>query len=978
MSNEPVEPVAEDEWSSMLVACLEAIDKREVNNRQELLARYPHFAPQLNQFLAGEERLDRWTAPLRVALQAGSAPAAEQAASLLHAPRQLGDFRILRELGRGGMGVVYEAEQMSLGRRVALKVLPFAATMDSRYLQRFQNEARAAASLEHPHIVPVYGVGCERAVHYYAMKFIKGQSLAAIIEAQRQPSKPRPLGIGETQALPDGRGSDNTSPIAAITTQRAPGDAAAYRQIAEWGIQAAEALEHAHSLGIVHRDIKPANLMIDGHGSLWVTDFGLARTSADAGLTMTGDMLGTLRYMSPEQARAKHGLVDNRTDLYSLGVTLYELLTGTPAVTGTDREEILNRIILEDSKPPRSFDGSIPRDLETIVLKAMGKAPSDRYATARDLADDLRCFLEHKPIQARRPMLLARSIRFARRHQGAVLVALVMLLLVTAILAVSVVLLVNEKAKTNTALKRVDAKNRWARRAVNDMYSRVATKWLAHEPHMTNVQKEFLQRALEFYEELAAEESTDPEERLERAVAFRHMGDIRGGGWHRSAGGEESYRMAVRLCEELRVEFPENTKYREELGQCLRSLGRFLADHEQLGEAEQQLRRALALFSEQTNEFAALPEYLEDVGESHEDIGILWQRMGKAEQAEEALKKSIQFRKRLADNQADSAAAKERLAFGYLTLGELLANQRRLSQSEAALREALSIFERSLDASTTTPWVRSTLGGGGNNILADVLLDLHRPNEAEEAINRALAIRRKVNSDFPSSQYCWHGLAMTLSNRARILVHAGKHEAAREAFTEALHFQELVVADNPKHVGLRQNLALMYANLAWFGILRPTPELGARDALPLALKAKELVPDHAAYWTTVAIAHFRLERWDSATECLEKAVRLNDRIEQPLRGWVADTGILERMAERQARTALALNWFFTAMCQWRQGHVEEAGKSYRLAMQRWESQQIDEPSHVAELRATRREAAALLGLPAREAELAPPPKEAKP
>src|SRR5215831_19018586 len=244
------------------------------------------------------------------------------------------------------------------------------------------------------------------------MKFIEGRSLAEVIARRNEPpqppttseprlvgspaaespttSEPRPLESGEQQPLPNGRGSDNTPPAAAFSTQRAPRDAAAFRQIAEWGIEAAEALEHAHSVGIVHRDIKPANLMIDDHGSLWITDFGLARTASDAGLTMTGDVLGTLRYMSPEQALAKHGLVDHRTDVYSLGVTLYELLTGMPAVGGKDREEILNRITLEDSQPPRSFDAAIPHDLETIVLKAIAKTPSERYVTARELADDLR------------------------------------------------------------------------------------------------------------------------------------------------------------------------------------------------------------------------------------------------------------------------------------------------------------------------------------------------------------------------------------------------------------------------------------------------------------------------------------------------------------------------------------------------------------------------------------------------------------
>jgi len=180
-----------------------------------------------------------------------------------------------------------------------------------------------------------------------------------------------------------------TTPTAVARTEPAPRDAAAFRQIAEWGIQAAEALEYAHSVGIVHRDIKPANLMIDGQGALWVTDFGLARTAADAGLTMTGDVLGTLRYMSPEQALAKHGLVDHRTDVYSLGVTLYELLTGTPAAAGKDREEILNAITLAEPRPPRAVDSAIPRDLETIVVKAMAKEPVERYASARELADDL-------------------------------------------------------------------------------------------------------------------------------------------------------------------------------------------------------------------------------------------------------------------------------------------------------------------------------------------------------------------------------------------------------------------------------------------------------------------------------------------------------------------------------------------------------------------------------------------------------------
>jgi serine/threonine protein kinase/tetratricopeptide (TPR) repeat protein len=437
----------EQRLSLIVLKCLEAMDRGEPVDRTDLLARHREFEAELNKFLDDQEQVDACAAPLRILANAAAAPLS----SLAH-PSTLGDFRILREVGRGGMGVVYEAEQISLARRVALKVLPFAATMDSRHLQRFQNEARAAASLEHPHIVPFYGVGCERGVHYYAMKFIEGQSLAELIRKQNETSEPRPTleprprGSGEPQPLPVCRGSDTTSPLRAIPTEGAPRDAGAFRQIAEWGIQAAEALEHAHSLGIVHRDIKHANLMIDSNGSLWVTDFGLARTAAEAGLTMTGDVLGTLRYMSPEQALAKHGLVDHRTDVYSVGVTLYELLTGRPAVNGKDREEILNRITLEDSKPPRSFDATIPRDLETIVLKAMAKSPAERYATAADLASDLRRWLEDRPIQAKRPGLVQRSRKWARRHRTTVTAAAVALLVVLMLLGGGIGWVVRDRA----------------------------------------------------------------------------------------------------------------------------------------------------------------------------------------------------------------------------------------------------------------------------------------------------------------------------------------------------------------------------------------------------------------------------------------------------------------------------------------------------------------------------------------------------
>jgi serine/threonine protein kinase len=327
----------------------------------------------------------------------------------------LGDFRILRQIGHGGMGVVYEAEQLSLGRRVALKVLPFAAALDGKQLQRFKNEAQAAAQLHHQHIVPVYGVGCERGVHYYAMQFIDGHTLAQVIADLRSqisdlPSTAKPSAelAGAEICNPQSEICNPTT-VAALSTERSATSPAFFRTVAGLGVQAAEALEHAHQMGVIHRDVKPGNLLIDARGKLWITDFGLAQFQGDNRLTLTGDILGTLRYMSPEAALAKRIVVDHRTDIYSLGVTLYELLTLEPVFNGEDRQELLRQIAFEEPAPPRRLSKAIPEELETIVLKALEKNPAERYGTAQELADDLQRFLRDEPIRARRPTLVQRG-----------------------------------------------------------------------------------------------------------------------------------------------------------------------------------------------------------------------------------------------------------------------------------------------------------------------------------------------------------------------------------------------------------------------------------------------------------------------------------------------------------------------------------------------------------------------------------------
>jgi serine/threonine protein kinase/Flp pilus assembly protein TadD len=397
---------------------LERISRHEEPDVEEYALRYPHLATVLRQMLPALQAIR-----LSVAEHPCPAPGFTPP---IDPEGNLGDFRIVREIGRGGMGVVYEAVQISLGRRVALKVLPFAAALDSRQLQRFKNEAQAAAHLNHAHIVPVHAVGCERGVHYYAMQYIDGQTLAALIHGLRQMN-------------------GSTWQAGAFETARSSRNSTVFHTLARLAVQAAQALEHAHGLGIVHRDIKPANLLVDVQHHLWVTDFGLARVQTDARLTSIGDVVGTLRYTSPEQALGQSVAVDHRTDVYSLGATLYELLTLEPAFDGRDRRELLRQIAFDEPMPPRRVNKAIPVELETIVLKAVAKDVAERYATAQEMADDLERFLKDEPILARRRTFLQRSRTWARRHRAVVWSSATSLMVTLAVLAACIGWIVRDR-----------------------------------------------------------------------------------------------------------------------------------------------------------------------------------------------------------------------------------------------------------------------------------------------------------------------------------------------------------------------------------------------------------------------------------------------------------------------------------------------------------------------------------------------------
>lgn len=466
-------------------------------NRRDYIARHPELAEDVEQYLDGVELAH--AAGLAMRPVAVSVPVEDQA-------EPLGDFRIIREIGRGGMGVVYEAVQMSLGRRVALKILPFASGLDNRTRQRFQTEAHAAAQLHHTNIVPVYAVGCERGTHFYAMQMIEGQTLDTIIRNLRGDS-PINDGGGSTVDLIGGITKKTDRPPTGTTTRAGRGREA-YRTAVKIAVQVADALEYAHDAGIIHRDIKPANILLDSRGHAWIADFGLAQVRAESTMTQTGDVFGTPRYMSPEQAAGRRLQVDQRSDVYSLGATMFEMLTLEPMFPQDDRSELLRCILHEEPRKPRSVDRAVPIELETIVMKAVAKNAEERYQTAGELAADLRRFLDERPILARRPTLVERGRKWLRRHPGVLLGSVIFLVFGIIGLAVSTAMIAREKNHTSEAyekerLRAGEAEERFllAKRSADEMI-RIANEELQSDDPRQTARQRLLETSAAFYQEL--------------------------------------------------------------------------------------------------------------------------------------------------------------------------------------------------------------------------------------------------------------------------------------------------------------------------------------------------------------------------------------------------------------------------------------------------------------------------------------------
>ncbi|QDV82049.1 serine/threonine-protein kinase [Planctomycetes bacterium TBK1r] len=646
-----------------------------------------------------------------------------------HRKMTLGDFTIQREIGRGGMGIVYEASQKSLDRRVAIKLLPLASLLDARQIARFKNEAHAAGLLQHPNIVPIYSVGSERGVHYYAMQYIDGESIDVKVTSARH---------------------EATHRIEARTSQTI-----------RWAIDIAGALHVAHENGVVHRDVKPSNLMLDKSGKIWITDFGLARCQSDVTLTRSGDVIGTMRYMSPEQARGESALIDGRADIYSLAATLYEMLTLRPAHDADDAPTILRQIDQDSVTPLRSLRPDLPRDLETVIAKAMSKRREDRYDTAEDFASDLSRVLEGRPTVARPPSIADHIARLAAKHRNVVMTGALVVMLGFLGSAIATAKLAAAKQASDDSALRATRGEALARDVLDRLGAQVAEQ-LSDIPAADSVRRQFLVVTLDYYQRFAAEAQDDPQLREDLAVTLGKTGS-------------------------LQSELGENDK------------------------AIESLARSESLYAQLAAQPTASDATLLDWSTSQNNLAQAYVRGGKLEDAARFFARAIVTQKRIVRRAASEQYQTARLALATSlnNLGLLLNQTEAKEKAEETYLEAIRLLTEngqptSSESQQQLATVRTNLSG---------LLTTTSPERAVVYAREALAGQLDaLQADRGNAKLATQTI-VTLNTLGAAQSAAQRNAAAIDTFNRAIEIGNELLTRWPEQATYRRDLVLSYNHL---------------------------------------------------------------------------------------------------------------------------------------------------------------------
>ncbi|MFI5459935.1 MAG: protein kinase [Isosphaerales bacterium] len=882
--------------------------------------------------------------------------------------KQLGDFRILREVGRGGMGVVYEAEQETLGRHVALKVLLLHVARDSTTLERFRREARAAARLHHTNIVQVFEVGQHGDVWFYAMQFIQGQGLDLVIEelrrlrdqSGREPSAkdrlgPPPPPAAESPAprisslparqvsqvarsLVTGRFASedpnqdavepawgpSPSPVSAgtavlierietdATGTMAPGAVPAagdgagpsasssavlpggaqlstvesghrpyHIGVARIGQQAAQALAYAHARGIVHRDIKPSNLLLDTAGVVWLTDFGLAKNEED-GLTDPNAVVGTLRYMAPERFR---GQADARADIYALGLTLYELLTLQPAFESRDRLQLVEQIKSEEPKPPRAIDARIPRDLETIVSKAIDKEPARRYQNAVELADDLRRFTDDQPILARKSTPVERFRRWHRRNPA--VAGLLWALLV--VLSCGLIGMTMLYRRADQERQRAEVNFRDARAAVDDYLTKVGQR-LLDVPGLQPLRKELLESALNYYQNFIIQHAHDPSLRSDLADAYERVGTITDMiGARPDALVAHQHALDIRAV--LARDFPGSARFQQDVAKSHDILGNLLKVLGRTEEAEQAFRRAIAILDTLIASHPDVASFQQDLARSSNNLGLMQYTIGHMAEAEQSYRSAIENLERVTRRgDPETVACREALAQCYTNLGNLKGLTGETAEAGRWFQKAIPSFEALTRTHPNNTGFWQDLGKTNDNIgMAQSLMG--QTAEAQRSYRQAVKIQEQLAREHPDVVEFQQDLAKTYTDLGDEIKATDKAEAAR-LYQRSVDMLELLARTHPQDIPIRQDLARGLISLG----MHQTDTGQAAAAMQslqrvLAIQGP-LARDHAddpnnprylaIAQITLGKVHMALDQPAEALKDWQAAVRLLEALREPI------------------------------------------------------------------------------------------------
>ena len=539
-----------DEFTSQIRAGLnpQVIDFQE---------RYPQLHCQLEELLGSVKAIESLKST--AAGNAGSSASFDR--TQFPMPETIGEYQVLSELGRGGMGVVYLGKHQTLGREVAIKVLPPSLAASEDRVDRFQSEAQAAARLHHTNIVGVFGVGQNDSFHYYVMDFVAGRGLDEFI---RERKKKRCESDSDSSSYSDS--SSSSQPPHASTHS----DQAHFRWAARVGADLADALAYAHGQGVLHRDLKPSNFLLGDDGIVRITDFGLAKLSgSDVHLTKTGDLIGTPQYLAPESLKGQY---DARSEVYCLGLTTYELIASVPAFAGGSPAEVLNNITTIRPTKLRKLNSKIPSDLSTVIEKAISLEPESRYPDAQAFRDDLLAFSDGRAISARRASTWQNAKRWARANplaaslSGLSFALLTLVAITTSIgywsthdalgklrqqtellheqqtaTAEALDLAIDNERKTAEEFARAEANVAISMEAFDEMFRQMITQgsddidaWEIDGfreltrvgVSLTEADTEFLKKLLGFYRQFAEQNADNVDLAAELARAYRRMGNI--------------------------------------------------------------------------------------------------------------------------------------------------------------------------------------------------------------------------------------------------------------------------------------------------------------------------------------------------------------------------------------------------------------------------------------------------------------------